>query len=96
MSAEALKQRLKVRRARDEVRLAVHADEVRALTVRVNAREDATFAGRSARLLVRRLEALLAQEVDRCFEVPAGLLEGLFAVHHRGPGLVPKLLHLAC
>ena len=56
---------------------------------------DQSFGGHPPGLFRRRREALLAQPIDGRFQVPAGLLQGLLAVHHAGPGLLAKFLHEA-
>ena len=47
-------------------------------------------------LLCRRRQPFLTQIIDRLLEIPAGLGEGLLAIHHTGSGFFPQLFYSAC
>src|SRR5438128_1200021 len=81
-------------RVRDEVRLAVHLGQRADGVVEVDVALHEALVRRPAGPLGGRRKALLAQESHGPFEVPPGLLEGSFAVHHAGSGGLAKLFHL--
>jgi len=77
----------------DKVALAVYFDKHTDLAARVNVAGHCAFAGHTRRFLGRNRNTLLAQDYDRLLHIALGLGQGLFAIHHRSSGLLPKRLN---
>src|ERR1700730_369505 len=84
-------QRLKLRVPGNEIRLGIELDNHP-----VEARDkngDESLGGDPAGFLGRLGKPLLAQPVNRRFDIAPDLAEGILAIHHAGAGLLAKILH---
>ena len=89
-------QLLELIRLGDEVGLAVDLDQDADLATGVDVGADYALGRDAARLLGRRRQPLLAQQIDRLVHVAAGLRQGGLAIHHAGAGALAQLLdHLS-
>ena len=88
---DAAHQRLEIVVAGDEIGFGIDLDDDAEIGLHRHA--DEAVGGDAAALLGRLGEALLAQPVDRRFDVAVGLAERVLAIHHAGAGLLAKLLH---
>ncbi len=57
---------------------------------------DQTFGRDAAGLLGGLGQTLLAQPIDRTFEIAAGLVQRRLAIHHARAGFLAEVLHHAC
>src|SRR5262249_27611799 len=76
--------------AGDEIGLGIDLDEGSARAL--DREPDQAFRGDATRLLGGSGKTLLAQPVEGALEVALRLGQRLLAIHHAGPGLLPKLL----
>ena len=79
--------------ARDEIGFGIHLDDD--ALVRRQRDADQALGGDPAGLLGGLGQPLLAQPVDRGFEIAAAFAERRLAIHHARAGLVAELLHHA-
>ena len=79
-----------------EIGFGVDFDHHAQLAAHVDVSGDRPLArGPTGALLCRR-QPLLAQELHRLGHIPVRGRQGLLAIHHSGPGLVPELFHQLC
>ena len=84
---------LKLGSARDEIGFRIDLDDGAAPPARCDS--DKPIGGDAAGFLGRLRQTLLAQPVDRGFDIAAGLAERRFAIHHARARLVAQVLHHA-
>src|SRR3954453_3420659 len=81
--------------AGDEVGLALDFDHRPDLVVGVDVGGDDALVGAAAFALGGRGLPLPPQQLDRPLDVPVGLDQRRFRVHHRRPGPIPERLHVS-
>ena len=91
---DVVHQLLEIIRACHEIALAVHLDQHANLAAGVNVAPHRSFTGHARRLLRRHRDTLLAKNYDCLLHVSLGFGQSLLAIHHRGPSLLPEILHL--
>src|SRR5262249_50376819 len=90
---DVLHEGLEVRGLGHEAVPAVALEEPAALRARMDVRADHALAGHAPRLLGRRGQTLLAQDVASLVRVSVRLHERALAVHHARARLLPELAH---
>jgi len=86
-------QALEVRRARDEIALAIHLDQHADLPARVDIGAHQPFGRRPLRFLGGRGLALLAQDVDGLLDIAFGFHERIAAGSEARASAVAQFLH---
>jgi hypothetical protein len=77
----------------NEIGLRIDFDHGPARALHMDA--DQPLGGHSTGFLRGRRQTLLAQPVDRRFDIAGGLRQRLLTIHHAGAGLLPQLLDQA-
>ncbi len=86
-----MRQRLEFLVAGDEIGLRIDFDDDAVMAC--DRQGDESFGRDPAGFLRRFRQALLAQPIDRRFDVAVGFGERRLAIHHAGAGLLAKILH---
>ncbi len=92
LHGQVLDELLEVRRARDEVRLAVHLEEHADLAPRVDVGRHHAVARLPMSLLGGVRQPLLPEVLDGALQVSLGGIQRRLAIHHAGPRALTKVL----